>query len=116
MSFRSFLLYGSIAFGLVACATATEPPSQPETLPMEELSLDNLDAFAAPDPGWRVAGNVYANRQQPHHMEAAEGKGILVFSGAQSNTALATTWEHRDMDLELDFMLSAGANATILFQ
>jgi len=116
MSFRSFLLHGSIALGLAACATTTEPPSQPETLPMEELSLDNLDAFTAAGAGWRVAGNVYASRQRPHHMEAADGKGILVFSGEKSNTALGTTWEHRDMDLELDFMLSAGANAVILFQ
>lgn len=85
---------------------------------MEEISLDNTDAFTT-DHHWRIAGNVYAAREQPHHMEIAEGKGILVCDLA-GNTAdsseLRTKLVHGDLDLELDFMLSAEAAASILFQ
>lgn len=81
---------------------------------MEEISLDNADAFTTTDHHWRIAGNVYAARQQPHHMDIAEGKGILVCDADSSE--LRTKWVHGDLDLELDFMLSAEAAASILFQ
>jgi len=86
-----------------------------ESLPMDSVSLDNLDAFTSPGNGWQVAGNLYMNRQQPHQVQVKDGKGILVFNGP-GRGELSTKWTHGDMDLELDFMLSPGAEAVLLFQ
>ncbi|KAA2241747.1 DUF1080 domain-containing protein [Chitinophaga agrisoli] len=120
MTVRSFLLHSAIIVGMAACSSAKkekeEAPAPPESLPMEVLSLDNLDAFAAPDNNWQLAGNVYVNRQQPQQMEVKEGKGILAFATAKGNSTLRTKMEHGDIDLELDFMLSGQAGATLLFQ
>ncbi len=86
---------------------------------MEVLSLDNLDAFNTNGNTWSLAGNVYADRAKLHHMEPAQGKGILIGSlpeGKLAGAELRTKWEHNDMDLELDFMLAAGASATVFFK
>lgn len=119
MSIRSFLLLSITLLSLVACSPARKEAAQLESLPMEAISLDNLDAFTTPDKHWRVAGTVYAARQQPHHMEAAEGQGILVCAlpgDAADSSELRTRMVHGDLDLELDFMLSADTDASILFQ
>ncbi|WP_298738357.1 family 16 glycoside hydrolase [uncultured Chitinophaga sp.] len=120
MSLRSFLLTGIVTIMVFGCSS---PPAQQEeqiqSLPMEILSLDQLDAFAPAKGAWQLAGNVYANPDQPYSMELAEGSGILAGihpSNAADTTAIHTKWEHRDMDLELDFMLSAGAAGAIVFQ
>ena len=86
---------------------------------MEEINLDNLDAFSLAGDSWRVAGNVYANRKQAGAMAVTEGKGVLVGSAPAGNAGvveISTKWEHQQMDLELDFMLSAGAEGYIVFQ
>jgi hypothetical protein len=85
---------------------------------MEEISLENLDAFGLTGDQWKLAGNVYANRAKQYSMEIAEGTGIL--TGSQppgtGSAEIHTKWEHRDIDLELDFMLSKGASGAIVFQ
>ncbi|WP_436489595.1 family 16 glycoside hydrolase [Chitinophaga sp. ARDCPP14] len=104
---------------MASCSSGSKNAVPPESLPMEEINLDNTNAFTATDHHWRIAGNVYADRQQPHHMEIAAGKGILVcdLSGnTADSTELRTKLVHGDLDLELDFMLSADAAASILFQ
>lgn len=119
MSIRSFLLQSVTVLGLAACSSGHKEAVPPESLPMETISLDNLDAFSVTDNHWRIAGTVYAARQQPHHMEATDGKGILVCTlpgNAGDSSELRTNMLHGDMDLELDFMLSAEADASILFQ
>ncbi|HEU4553407.1 MAG TPA: family 16 glycoside hydrolase [Chitinophaga sp.] len=115
MSVQSFLLYSTLLLSLAACSSGTKEAPPIESLPMDSINLDNLDAFATPANGWQVAGNLYMNRQQPHQVQVKEGKGILVFNGP-GNGELSTKWTHGDMDLELDFMLSPDADAAILFQ
>jgi len=115
MSVKSFLLYSTIIVSLAACSPGKKETLPVESLPMDRLSLDNLDAFITPGNSWQIAGNVYMNRQQPHQLQVKEGKGILVFNAA-ANGEMPTKMTHGDIDLELDFMLSPQANAAVLFQ
>lgn len=119
MSVRSFLLYSVIALSVAACSSPAGTPEQVQRLPMEEVNLENLDAFNFAGDSWQLAGNVYANRARVGAMAVTEGKGILVGSAPAGSTGVAeisTKWEHQQMDLELDFMLSAEAEGYIVFQ
>lgn len=120
MSLRSFLLPGIVAITLFACSSpAIRETEQIQSLPMETLSLDKLDAFGPPKGAWQLAANVYANPDQPYSMELAKGTGILAGvlpANASDSAEIHTKWDHRDMDLELDFMLAAGATGAIVFQ
>jgi len=120
MSLRSFLLPGIIAITVLGCSSpAIQQKEQIQSLPMEAVNLDKLDAFGPAKGAWQLAGNVYANPDQPYSMELAKGTGILagtIPANANDSAEIHTKWEHRDMDLELDFMLSAGATGAIVFQ
>lgn len=118
MHVRPLLLHGIIALSVIACSPPTQPQQPPQSLPMEEISLDNLDAFSAGGNSWQIAGNVYADRSKFHSMSATDGKGILTGTAPEKigTVAIDTKWEHGDMDLELDFMLSKDAAGTIVFQ
>lgn len=107
---------------LVGCGpeTGTEgspPEAVPETLPMTPLSLQNLSAFDAPGANWQVAGGVYADYLQHHHLEAEPGTGVLVnlpTEAAREN--LFTTWDHGDLELDLEVMMPQGSNSGIYLQ
>ena len=118
MSLKSFLLPGIIALTVVACSAPDKPADRIQSLPMEEVNLKNLDAFGLAGDQWKLAGNVYADRSKQYSMRIAEGTGILVCTQPPKlgDAAIHTKWKHQDMDLELDFMLSAGASGGIFFQ
>lgn len=106
---------------LYACSPGSRPEKEQaslKSLPMEAFSLDDLSSFRKPDTNWLITGNAYANRKQSYHMEGAAGKGVLLArpSGEAARNDLLTQAVFSDMDLSLDFMLSAGASAAILFQ
>lgn len=85
-----------------------------ETLPMNEISLDNLSDFESVSENWSVAGGVESNRIEEHSLTGTEGTGILVnIPSDQNNGHLFTAWTHGDLELELDFLMPKGSNSGI---
>ncbi len=84
----------------------------PEFLPPTMLVLDDLSGFKGGSAGWEIAGKAVS---APNGFDTRSGKGVLVKPG-QAAGQLATTFEHGDLDLEFDFMLSEGASFKIILQ
>lgn len=111
-----------ICLMIFAACTQHESESimQGSSLPPESVSLINLAEFRpVQGSNWKIAGDVYANRHEDQHLEATEGTGILVNqpeANSDTNVDLFTTFEHGDIDLELDFLMPKGSNSGIYLQ
>ncbi|WP_249219766.1 family 16 glycoside hydrolase [Chitinophaga sp. HK235] len=82
------------------------------------IPLTDLSAFKQPAPSWRIAGDVNADLQKENTLVTTTGTGILVNlpDKGKHGQDLFTTWQHGDMDLELDYLMSAGSNSGIYLQ
>ena len=88
-----------------------------DRLPLTEISLESMREFRAVGPNWQVAGRVESDRDTRWSLDAAPGSGILVnIPEEDANDNLFTTWEHGDIELELDFMMPKGSNSGIYLQ
>lgn len=84
----------------------------PDSLPFQYLSLDDLGDFGPENTGWEIAGRIRATE---NGFTTENGKGTLV-KAATASTRLSSAFQHGDLDLELDFVLSADAGFSILLQ
>jgi len=114
-------------FVVLAIFTACAPrPTQhgntmisevPEQLPMKMVSMNDASAFQSPEANWQIAGGVYANFNEKHHLEVRPGTGIMVNQPTEDNRGhLFTGWEHGDLELMVDVMMPKGSNSGIYFQ
>jgi hypothetical protein len=86
-------------------------------LPFDSVALSGLGDFRAPGPNWRVAGSVSADRNRARHLEAGPGSGILVnLPGRAGAENLLTSWEHGDLELELEVLMPRSSNSGIYLQ
>ncbi|WP_273566432.1 3-keto-disaccharide hydrolase [Maribacter halichondriae] len=86
-------------------------------LPFVAVELSDMTDFKTVTDNWFVAESVYANRSKEKMLSSTEGSGVLVNSPndlAKEN--LFTTFEHGDIELELDVMIPKGSNSGIYFQ
>lgn len=94
------------------CSKAEEEPL--ETLRMQQLTLENLEAFQPVAENWSIAGGVETNRQVEHDLNGLEGSGVLVNKPTKENNEhLFTSWSHGDLELGLDFLMPKGSNSGI---
>ncbi|MDR9366337.1 MAG: DUF1080 domain-containing protein [Balneolaceae bacterium] len=105
--FALLLLYG--------CGGSEQDDAPPlETLPMNELSLDDFSAFETVTDNWAIAGGVESDRTEEHSLNGTRGTGILVNIPDEDNSEhLFTSWKHGDLELELDFLMPKGSNSGI---
>jgi hypothetical protein len=90
---------------------------QPAQLPMTELPLNDLKAFRKVAGNWRIAGDASADLDKKYILTASPGKGVLVnLPDDKNKDNLLTTFEHGDIDLELDFMMAKGSNSGVYLQ
>ncbi len=93
------------------------PPMAPDQLPMNIVYLNDLSAFQSTGSNWNIAGDVYADYQEKHHLETSEGTGVLVnINTDDAREHLFTEWEHGDLELMIDIMMPQGSNSGIYFQ
>ncbi len=86
-------------------------------LPMNTLSLDDLSGFKPTGSNWQIAGDVNANLNQDNVLKTTKGKGILVNLPDQKNKSeLVFSFEHADINLDLEFMMAKGSNSGIYLQ
>lgn len=107
----AFLLFAAVFFPSAA-------RSQEAFIPLQELPLQDLSSFQPVQEGnWIIVGGVTARLDEAAPLSTSPGTGILVNTApAASGSHLVTTWEHGDMELELDFMMPQESNSGIYLQ
>ncbi len=90
---------------------------QAQTPGLNSLSLETLQSFKTANKSWSIAGDAYVNRAKARNMSFFSGQGILSAKPSQGETIrLETVWDHQDIDIELEFMLSNESAAAISLQ
>ena len=118
---RALFTSGVLLITVFACHGPSEEDSSYVTtgeLPSQFIDFSEmLNSQSAEAANWRTAGGVYADHQQPGHLEPTEGQGVLVnLPDDQHQSDLTTSWEHGDLDLSLDFMLPKGGHSRLFLQ
>lgn len=84
---------------------------------VDVLELQDLKPFRAPASNWQVVGRVAADRHSAHQISLEPGVGVLVnVAPPREGEDLLTSWEHGDLELELEFMMPKGGNSGIYLQ
>ncbi len=106
-----------LARSLAAAAAFATVARAQSLLPADRVALDSLAAFKPAAGNWRLSGALAGDPRRDKTLTATEGTGILVCNPtAQAKANLFTTWEHGDLDLDLDFLLTPGSNSGIYLQ
>jgi hypothetical protein len=107
----------NFCFRLLALSLFTLSARAQSPLPAEPLEFDSLASFKTPAQNWQVAGSLGGDPRRDAQLTPLPGHGMLVnLPSGTSAEPLATTWEHGDLELDLDFLLSPGSHATLLLQ
>ncbi len=89
----------------------------PETLPLTDVSLQNLSVFDLPGANWQLASAVNSDYEVEQSMESEPGTGILLcLPTEKEHSNLFMGFEHGDMELEIEFMMPKGSNSGLYFQ
>ncbi|CAL1519294.1 family 16 glycoside hydrolase [Chitinophaga sp. MM2321] len=89
-----------------------------QLIAQQNVPLTDLSAFQQPAANWRLAGDVRADLRKHNVLETTAGTGILVNlpDKGKHGQDLYSTWQHGDLDLELDYLLSENSNSGIYLQ
>ncbi len=100
-------------------ATLTVVALAQSSLPPEPVRLDSLAAFRPVTANWQLAGDLAGEPRRDKSLLAAPGTGVLVCNpGTTKETRghLFTAWEHGDLELDLEFLLTPGSNSGVYLQ
>jgi hypothetical protein len=112
-SFNSFLfritLITIVLFGIDSY--------QAQAQTIDDLPLEDLTAFEDPGDSWSIAGGVSASLEEENRITTENGTGILVNDPSDhQGKDMFTSFEHGDIDLELEYMMAKGSNSGIYLQ
>jgi hypothetical protein len=114
---KPLLLLASCLLAALPMASTLAQSGNARQLPMTELPLNELGAFRPAAGNWKIAGDVTADLDKKGVLNAGKGQGVLVnLPDDKNKDNLTSTFEHGDMDLELDFLMAAGSNSGIYLQ
>ena len=100
---------GALLFGLVARAQSLLPP--------ESVALDSLAAFRPVAANWRLAGGLGGDPRHDKFLTPLAGTDLLVCTPTkEAREHLFTTWEHGDLEVDLDFLLPPGGDSGLYLQ
>ncbi|MES2695146.1 MAG: family 16 glycoside hydrolase [Verrucomicrobiota bacterium] len=88
-------------------------------LPPEPISLHTATAFHPLSPNWKLAGSLAGDPRREKPLTGTEGTGILVCNPGKEKADrghLLTAWEHGDLELDLEFLLTPGSNSGVYLQ
>ncbi|MFY0689332.1 MAG: DUF1080 domain-containing protein [Cyclobacteriaceae bacterium] len=113
-----------LAILLIAAACSEQAPDTIDTsqesvitLPAIEDDFTSFDSFKDPGANWVLASNVFADRQQAKHLDITAGTGVLANNQSEANKAhLITSFEHKDIDIEIEVLMPNGSNSGIYLQ
>jgi hypothetical protein len=102
---------------LTGAAQAQQSAPPPARLPPDTLNLRDLSAFRSPPASWRVVGGAAADPARADRISTEPGQGVLANVAAPgSGQDLVTSWEHGDLELELQFMVRRGSTSGLFLQ
>jgi hypothetical protein len=105
-------LAGALAFLAETCASGAETAQ-----PLAPVELNSLTEFRSPGANWTIAGTLAGNPRFEKDLVLGAGHGLLVNRPtAAAKEHLFTTWEHEDLELELDFLVPSGSNSGVYLQ
>jgi hypothetical protein len=90
-----------------------------QSLPPEPVPLDTLAAFRPVGANWKLAADLAGDPRREKTLAAIAGTGVLVCNPGkekETRTHLVTAWEHGDLELELEFLLTPGSNSGVYLQ
>lgn len=96
--------------GLAGVSAALRPPTS--------ARLTDLGEFRTEGENWRIAGALAGDPRVERILQPIEGTGLLVnapVEGAPKKN-LFTTWEHGDLELEVEYLVPAGSNSGLYLQ
>ena len=89
----------------------------PNSLPFHTLKLSKISELKGVGQNWSIVGQVHSDFTQELHMETKEGTGVLINQPTTENRAhIFSSFEHGDIELDLEFMIPKGSNSGIYFQ
>ena len=98
---------------LTLAASALVARAQP-LLPSSPVSLDTLAAFQPTAVNWQLASDLAGDPRIDSTLTPVAGRGLLVNTPAPAaHSDLFTSWKHADLELDLDFLLPAGADSGV---
>ncbi|MEO7598177.1 MAG: DUF1080 domain-containing protein, partial [Opitutus sp.] len=109
----TFLLRG--LFGIAGLLMVVRAPAQ-SLLPADQSPLTSASDFRG-GANWHLAGGLAGDPRHDKVLVPAPGTGVLVATpGKEAHDHFFTTWTHGDIDLDLDFLMAAGANSGVYLQ
>ncbi|MEO7412475.1 MAG: family 16 glycoside hydrolase [Opitutaceae bacterium] len=98
-----------------SCALVCSFGARAQTLlPSSPLPLTSLAEFKSPGANWQLAGGIAGDPRREKAIVPIPGSGVLINNPTDSaKSALTTTWEHGDVELDLDFLLPPGSNSGV---
>ncbi len=104
---------------LAALCTTQTPVQAQSSLPPERLSLESFAAFQPPGPNWTLAGAIAGDPRREKQLPLAPGTGVVACNPGttrETRTHLFTAWEHGDLELDLEFLLTPRSNSGVYLQ
>lgn len=84
------------------------------SLPAQTPRPSVADDFKPLGANWQVASGLGGDPRIEKKLIGLPGDGILVNNTTKENRAhLVTAWDHGDLELELDFLLTPGSNSGV---
>ncbi len=106
----------TLLFSLALLTAGSTASAQPR-LALQPLSLESLAQFDDPSENWFLADSVYSDLALHNSLAVTPGRGILVNQPNEcARENLYTSWEHGDIELELEFMMPKASNSGIYLQ
>ena len=104
-------------FRFAACVVFVAVARAQSLLPPGRVPLDSLGAFRPVGANWQLAGGLAGDPRHDKILAATPGTGVLVCNAtAAARDQLLTTWEHGDLELDVDFLMTPGADSGLYFQ
>ena len=95
------------------------PAHAQSTLPPEPISLETAAAFRPLTANWQLASDLGGDPRRDPKLTPIAGTGILVCNPGQEREKrgqLFTTWEHGDLEVDLEFLMSPKSNSGVYLQ
>lgn len=108
-----------LARALAATAALAVAARAQSLLAPDRAPLDSLATFKSPAANWRLASGLAGDPRRDKTLTAIDGTGVLVNNpGKTPDTRghLFTAWEHGDLELDLEFLLTPGSNSGVYLQ
>jgi len=97
------------------CAITTA--SAGSLLSSTPVPLDTLSAFESPGENWTLASSISGDPREEAAFTTEPGEGILAnIAPKSSGKNLFTSWEHGDIEVELEFLMPRESNSGIYLQ